>query len=155
MIRSEIARAVLLVATHHAKPGKLFLRIKTYADVGLVVTKPHIVLGLVGFDKTVLEQQSLFFRVHHQILDGSHPTHEKRDAVPAVRLIDIITQTRTQVLGLAHIQHLSALVAHEIAPGAGRRRADVQCRRAFVRNETRIIISGFVVKRHSNHPGCR
>ena len=96
--------------------GKVFVR---HADgrIGLIVLQQHVVVGLVALDEVVLQQERVFFRVHHDILDVSDLAHQHGGLPALVVFAEIGIDAPFQVLGLSYVDDGSFVVQILVASG--------------------------------------
>ncbi len=113
----EPSRLGLRPADRH-ETGEGMVPIDHHVQVGLVVPEVHVVSGTVSLDQGVLEQQGLFFRLRDdvvQLLDLLHEETNLRVGFGAGT--DVGSKPGSQVLRLAHVQHLPLVPFHQVHTG--------------------------------------
>ena len=83
--------------------------------IGLIVFQQDIVARAILLNKVVLEQQGVFLRIDHEILDIANLLHQHTGLHVVVFLIEIGRDTPLQVLRLADIDNCALLVEVLIA----------------------------------------
>ena len=117
-IRTEVAHALALAATHHQRSGPLFVHRHRKKRIALVVAQSNVETRAMLFDEAELEHQRFDFVAHLNPLDGLGRGHHLRGAgVHVARILEVVTQPLTQVRGLAHIDNPTLAVFELIRPG--------------------------------------
>ena len=101
--------------------GKRRIRIRGIEPqirIALIVLKQDIVIGLILFNKIILKQQGLQLGIRHDIGYILHAFHKcARFGVKPPGRMKIAAHPVGKILGLAHIDYLSAAVFHYIYAG--------------------------------------
>ncbi|OCI32744.1 hypothetical protein OERS_03350 [Oerskovia enterophila] len=122
-VGAEVPRPGALGAAHDLCPGELLAQRHGQVGVGLVVPVLDVEARVELLDPRVLERERLDLGPDHRPLDRGGRGHHGLGAVVEVRqVLEVAPETRSQVLGLAHVDHASVLVAEPVDTG---RRGDL------------------------------
>ena len=117
-IRAEIAVALTFFDAARDEHAGELLTGDADPGIGLGVLQQDVVLGFVLLDEVVFQQQGIGLAVHHRELGvGYLGNQDAGFGVQPLRGHEILRHPLVQVLGLAHINHLSLGVIVPINTG--------------------------------------
>ncbi len=103
------------LCSHQSQAGKRVRYVQSEREEGFVISKIHVVRGLVLLDKIVFKDERFFFRFREDGADTVHPLHEEPDAGPLIPSLDkVVPHSVAQVSGFADVQDLALAICHEI-----------------------------------------
>ena len=87
------------------------------AGIGLTVFEQDVVFGIPLLDEVVLQQQGIFLRVHHDILDVPNVLHQTSCLQALLLLLEVARYPSFQPFGLTHIYDCARIIEILVTSG--------------------------------------
>ena len=114
---AEIFRAVVRRFSHQGEAGVGRAGIQPHKGIALVVLQQDVVPGHVALDERVFQDQGLELRGDENGVEMVHLGHHGPGLfVVGGGVLEILADAVFQLFGLAHIDHLTGFVHHQIDP---------------------------------------
>ncbi len=121
-VRAVIFAAVFLQPPCDVHARKALAERELDVRICFVVAQKDVVARLLLLDEVVLERQRFLVVVDDDVVDVDRFAHERAGLGVGQGFVgEIITDARTQILGLADINHLAFGVLVEVHAGRGRK----------------------------------